>query len=136
MDKLRGKKVENTTTDGTYTRRDEDEDSDESNNESRRRFEGFDHMSSAIQNLPIREDVKELNVCMSNTQKQGMNQPILSQPLGNKREFDDGIPTLPDLCWGSDDQGEIDPLGRLTKAESAVADASKQDLMSNLPSSG
>ena len=45
--------------------------------------------------------------------------------------FDDRIPKLPDLGWASD-QGEIDPMGRLSKAESAVFDASQQDLMSDL----
>lgn len=53
-------------------------------------------------------------------------------PLGDQNDgFDDGIPKLPDLGWASD-QGEIDPMGRLSKAESAVFDASQQDLMSDL----
>ena len=52
--------------------------------------------------------------------------------LGDQQDgFDDGIPKLPDLGWASD-QGEIDPMGRLSKAESAVFDASQQDLMSDL----
>ena len=46
-------------------------------------------------------------------------------------EFDDGIPRLPDLGWTSD-HGEVDPLERLSKAESAVFDSSKKDLMSDL----
>ena len=61
------------------------------------------------------------------------NQPAVPQPAGvGQDEFDDGIPKLPDLGWVSD-QGEVDPMIRLYNAESAVSEASKQDLMSDLP---
>ena len=61
-----------------------------------------------LENLSVRGDVKE--------------------PVENRSEnFDDGIPKLPDLGWV-----DVDPMNRLYKAESAVSDASKQDLMSDL----
>ena len=68
-----------------------------------------------------------------NIHGQGANYgPGVAFSLNKKQDdFDDGIPKLPDLGWVSD-QGDVDPMNRLYKAESAVSDASKQDLMSDL----
>lgn len=87
-----------------------------------------------LQDLSVRDDVKEQNIDKFDTQQQASKyQPIVPQPLGGSQELDDGIPKLPDLGWVSD-QGEVDPLCRLYKAESNASDASKRDLMSDLPS--
>ena len=77
-------------------------------------------------------NAKEQN---SDTQHKELKcQSVVPQPREEENvnlHFDDGIPKLPDLSWVSD-QGDVDPLCRLYKAESAASDASKQDLMSDL----
>jgi hypothetical protein len=80
------------------------------------------------------DDVKGQNIDKFDAQPQAAKyQPIVPQPMGGRQEFDDGIPKLPDLGWVSD-QGEVDSLCRLNTAESNASDASKRDLMSDLPS--
>ena len=83
-----------------------------------------------LENLSVKGDVKEQNFGIRG---QGLNyDPVIPLCFENQREdFDDGIPKLPDLGWVSD-QGDVDPMNRLYKAESAVSDLSKQDLMSDL----
>lgn len=78
--------------------------------------------------LSILDDVKVENTKASHPNAKDSACPKLSN---HQNEFDDGIPTLPDLGWISD-HGEVDPLERLSKAESAVIDSSKKDLMSDL----
>ena len=79
-----------------------------------------------LENLSVKEQNFDMHGHGSNYE------PMVPMPLENRREdFDDGIPKLPDLGWVSD-QGDVDPMNRLYKAESAVSDASKQDLMSDL----
>ena len=78
--------------------------------------------------LSILDDVKVKNTEDLHPNANDSNCPKASN---HQEEFDDGIPTLPDLGWISD-HGEVDPLERLSKAESAVFDSSKKDLMSDL----
>ena len=78
--------------------------------------------------LSILDDVK-----VENTEAAHPNakDSACTKSSNHQDKFDDGIPTLPDLGWISD-HGEVDPLERLSKAESAVIDSSKKDLMSDL----
>ena len=78
--------------------------------------------------LSILDDVK-----VENTEAVNPKDKVSNGSKGSNRQddLDNGIPTLPDLGWISD-HGEVDPLERLSKAESAVFDSSKKDLMSDL----
>ena len=78
--------------------------------------------------LSILDDGKLTNAEGGNTHDKASN---LATDASYQDGFDDGIPRLPDIGWICD-QGEVDPMERLSKVESAVFDASQQDLMSDL----